>query len=75
LGSSGDSDWKKSHWQQMVFKKKLNAEGKVEKYKPRLIEKGYSHVEGIDFGDIFSSVAKLTSIIFFYLFLLHLILK
>jgi hypothetical protein len=25
-----------------VFKKKLNAEGKVEKYKAQLVEKGYS---------------------------------
>jgi hypothetical protein len=47
-----------------VFKKKLNAEGKVEKYKARLVAKGYSQVEGIDFGEIFSPVAKLTSIIF-----------
>jgi hypothetical protein len=47
-----------------VFKKKLNAEGKVEKYKARLVTKGYSHVEGIDFGEIFSPIAKLTSIIF-----------
>jgi len=47
-----------------VFKKKLNAEGKVEKYKAQLIAKGYSQVEGIDFGEIFSLVAKLTSIIF-----------
>jgi hypothetical protein len=46
------------------FKKKLNAEGKVEKYKARLLAKGYSQVEGIDFGDIFSLVVKLTSIIF-----------
>jgi hypothetical protein len=37
-----------------VFKKKMNAEGKVEKYKARLVEKGYSQVSGIDFGDIFS---------------------
>jgi hypothetical protein len=42
----------------------LNAEGKVEKYKVRLVAKGYSQVEGIDFGEIFSPVAKLTSIIF-----------
>eukprot|EP00253_Pinus_taeda_P006949 PITA_06949 len=41
-----------------VFKKKTNAEGKVEKYKPRLVAKGYSQVPGIDFGDIFSPVAK-----------------
>ena len=47
-----------------LFKKKLNAEGKVDKYKARLVEKGYSQVEGIDFGEIFSLVAKLTSIIF-----------
>jgi hypothetical protein len=47
-----------------VFKKKLNAEVKVEKYKARLVAKGYSQVEGIDFGEIFSHVAKLNSIIF-----------
>eukprot|EP00253_Pinus_taeda_P027349 PITA_27349 len=41
-----------------VFKKKTNAEGKVEKYKARLLGKGYSQVLGIDFGDIFSPVAK-----------------
>ena len=43
-----------------VFKKNLNAEGKVEKYKSRLVEKGYSQVEEIDFGEI----AKLNSIRF-----------
>ena len=57
-----------------VFKKKMNAEGKVEKYKSRLVAKGYSHVEGIDFGEIFSLVSKLTSIRFVLFFLLHLIL-
>eukprot|EP00253_Pinus_taeda_P034858 PITA_34858 len=45
-----------------VFKKKTNAEGKVEKYKARLVAKDYSQVPGIDFGDIFSPVAKVTSI-------------
>jgi hypothetical protein len=47
-----------------VFKKKLNLEGKVEKYKDRLVAKGYSQVEGIDFGEISSPVSKLTFIIF-----------
>ena len=47
-----------------MFKKKFNAQGKVEKYKARIVEKGYSQVEGIDFGDIFSPVAKLTYIRF-----------
>jgi hypothetical protein len=36
-----------------VFKNKLNAEGKVEKYKARLVAKCYSQVEGIDFGENF----------------------
>jgi hypothetical protein len=36
----------------------------VEKYKAQLVAKGYSQVEGIDFGEIFSPVAKLTSIRF-----------
>eukprot|EP00253_Pinus_taeda_P012255 PITA_12255 len=41
-----------------VFKKKKNEEGKLEKYKAHLVAKGYSQVPGIDFGDIFSPVAK-----------------
>ena len=45
-----------------VFKKKMNVEGKVEKYKARLVAKCYSQVLGIDFGDIFSPIAKVTSI-------------
>eukprot|EP00253_Pinus_taeda_P024921 PITA_24921 len=45
-----------------VFKKKIYAEGKVKKYKAFLVEKFYSQVSGIDFGDIFSPVAKVTSI-------------
>ena len=47
-----------------VFKKNLNAEGKMEKHKSWLVAKGYSQVKGIDFGEIFSPVSKLTSIIF-----------
>jgi hypothetical protein len=44
--------------------KKFNEEGKVEKYKDQLVEKGYSQVEGIDFREIFSLVPKLTYIRF-----------
>ena len=36
----------------------------MDKYKSRLVAKGYSQVEGIDFGEIFSLVSKLTSIRF-----------
>eukprot|EP00253_Pinus_taeda_P035489 PITA_35489 len=45
-----------------VFKKKTNAEGNMEKYKARLVAKGYSQVSGIGLGDVFSPVAKVTSI-------------
>ena len=45
-----------------VFKKNKNPEGKVEKYKSRLLANGYSQVSGIDFGDSFSLVAKVASI-------------
>eukprot|EP00253_Pinus_taeda_P004701 PITA_04701 len=51
-------DGRKPIGNKWVFKKKTNGEGKVEKYKARLAEKGYSQVSGIDFGDIFSPVAK-----------------
>ena len=47
-----------------MFKKKLNAIGKVEKYKARLVAKIYSQVEGTNFGKIFYHVSKLTSIRF-----------
>jgi hypothetical protein len=55
---------RKSVGSKWLFKKKFNVEGKVEKYKARLVEKGYSQVEGIDFGEIFYPVAKLFSIRF-----------
>jgi hypothetical protein len=37
-----------------VFKKKMNATGQDNKFKARLVEKGYSQVEGVGFDDIFS---------------------
>ena len=58
-------DGRKHVGSKWVFKKKLNVAGKVEKYKAQLVAKGYSQVEGLDFGE-FSLVAKLTSIIFIY---------
>ena len=57
-------DGRKPIGSKWVFKKKLNAAGKVEKYKARLVAKGYSQVESIDFSEIFSPVAKMTSIRF-----------
>jgi hypothetical protein len=55
---------RKSVGSKWLFKKKFDAQGKVEKYKAQLVAKDYSQVEGIDFGEIFSLVAKLTSVRF-----------
>jgi hypothetical protein len=44
-----------------VFKKKLKLDGTIEKYKARLVAKGYTQ-KGEDFFDIYSIVARMTTI-------------
>jgi hypothetical protein len=45
-----------------VYKLTKGVGDKVERYKERLVEKGYSQKEGIDFHEIFSPVVNLVSI-------------
>ena len=45
-----------------AFKKRVHAIGQFKKYKARIVAKGYSQVEGVNFGHIFSLIAKFTSI-------------
>lgn len=42
-----------------LYKSNFNVDGSINKYKSRLITKGYSQKDGIDFEDTFSPIAKL----------------
>jgi hypothetical protein len=45
-----------------VFRNKLNEDGQVTRNKARLVCKGYAQIEGIDFEETFSPVAKMEAI-------------
>jgi len=45
-----------------VFKLEQKVDGTIRRYKARLVVKGYSQVEGINFHEISSPVVKLDSI-------------
>ena len=45
-----------------IFKKKTDANGNVTIYKARLVAKGYRQVQGVDYDETFSPVAKLKSV-------------
>ena len=41
-----------------VFKVKFNADGWVERYKARIVAKGYSQIEGLDYDETFAAVTR-----------------
>ena len=45
-----------------IFKKKMKANGSIDKYKARLVIKGYKQKEGLDYFDTYSPVTRISSI-------------
>ena len=45
-----------------VFKIKRNSDDQVERFRARLVVKGYAQKEGINFNEIFSPVVRLTTV-------------
>ncbi|KAL0439514.1 UNVERIFIED_CONTAM: Retrovirus-related Pol polyprotein from transposon RE1 [Sesamum latifolium] len=45
-----------------VYKLKLKADGSIDRHKTRLVAKGYNQVEGVDYVDRFSPVAKAVTV-------------
>ena len=45
-----------------VFKRKRKVDGSIDKYKERLVIKGYKQTEGLDYFDTYSSITRINSI-------------
>ncbi|GJW01536.1 retrovirus-related pol polyprotein from transposon TNT 1-94 [Tanacetum coccineum] len=45
-----------------IFKKKMKADGTIDKYKARLVIKGFRQREGLDYFDTYSPITRITSI-------------
>ena len=45
-----------------IFKKKMKADESIDKYKARLVIKGYKQKEGLDYFDTYSPVIRISSI-------------
>ena len=45
-----------------IFKRKMKANGTIDKYKARLVVKGFRQREGLDYFDTYSPVTRITSI-------------
>ena len=46
----------------LIFKRKMKADRSIDKYKVRLVGKGFRQKEGLDYFDTYSPVTRITSI-------------
>ncbi|KAD7477702.1 hypothetical protein E3N88_00838 [Mikania micrantha] len=54
--------WCKPLGYRWIFKRKMKANGSIDKYKARLVIKGFRQKEGVDYFDTYSPVTRITSI-------------
>jgi hypothetical protein len=62
MGTSSKTKGQKLIGTKWVFRNKLNEDGQVTRNKARLVCKGYAQVEGIDFEETFSPMARMEAI-------------